>query len=48
MKILFKNAAVITGDASYLENADVAVDGAFISYVGNNCEWDSDRVIDCG
>lgn len=47
MKILFKNATVITNDGSYLENADVAVDGTRISYVGNGAEGDFDRVINC-
>lgn len=48
MKILFKNAIVLTPDGSYIKDASVVTDNERISYVGTDYNGESDRVIDCG
>ena len=48
MKILFKNALVLTDDGGFIENGSVRTDGAVIEYVGSDATaGGSDRVIDC-
>lgn len=47
MRTLFKNATVVTPNGAYKSNCDVAVDGAHISYVGDDAKGDFDRIINC-
>lgn len=47
MKTLFKNALILTPDGGTINNGEVAVDGAYITYVGQKAEGGFDRVIDC-
>ncbi len=47
MKILFKNADVITPRGGFIKNAHVLTDGTKIAYMGDDCKTEADRVIDC-
>ncbi len=47
MKILFKNAQVLTPDGGYLKDTDLTVDGAHITHIGKAEQGDFDRIIDC-
>ncbi len=48
MKILFKNALILTKDGGFIENGILLTDGAKIAYVGKDeVKETADRVIDC-
>ncbi len=48
MKILFKNALILTPNGNFLENASLVTDGDRIVYVGSDdLSMTADRVIDC-